>query len=88
MDLNESLQWQKVTCRRCRRTYQCTPEDDYYGHPPGSPQPGPEDGVCFSCLLMLNDLNPETTPVRVIDQHGEGQDPRDLAIRENFEDQP
>ena len=28
-NLNEALQWQQVTCRRCGRTYQCTPEDDY-----------------------------------------------------------
>lgn len=23
--------WQPVTCRSCKRSYQCTPEDDYYG---------------------------------------------------------
>ena len=43
VDLNEALQWQQVTCRRCKRTYQCTPEDDYYGW--GIADPGPQEGV-------------------------------------------
>lgn len=83
MDLNEAIQWQQVTCRRCKRTYQCTPEDDYYGA--GVDKPGPDEGVCFTCLLILNDRDPETTRVLVIDERGEEWDPRDLAVRENFE---
>jgi hypothetical protein len=83
MDLNEAIQWQQVTCRRCKRIYQCTPEDDYYGA--GVEKPGPDEGVCLRCLLILNDRNPDTTQVLVIDEHGREWDPRDLAIRENFE---
>ena len=75
MDLNEALQWQPVTCRRCKRTYQCTPEDDYYGH--GAPNPGPQEGVCFTCLLILSGRDPETTPVRVLYLDGAEADPRD-----------
>jgi len=75
MDLNEALQWQPVTCRRCKRTYQCTPEDDYYGH--GAPNPGPQEGVCFTCLLILSGRDPETTPVRVLYMDGTEADPRD-----------
>ena len=75
MDLNEALQWQPVTCRRCKRTYQCTPEDDYYGH--GAPNPGPQEGVCFTCLLILSGRDPETTPVRVLYMDGAEADPRD-----------
>jgi hypothetical protein len=83
MDLNTAVQWQQVTCRRCKRTYQCTPEDDYYGH--GAGNPGPADGVCFGCLMILSGRDPDTTAVRVIDQDGTEWDPRDLASREAFE---
>lgn len=81
-DLNEGVQWQQVTCSRCKRSYQCTPGDDYYGADPEGPMPGPDEGVCLACLLALNGLNPETTPVRVIDLDGGEIDPRDLAARE------
>ena len=27
MDLNMDVRWQMVTCKRCVRTYQCTPAD-------------------------------------------------------------
>ena len=86
-DLNKAVQWQQVTCRRCKRTYQCTPEDDYYGTE--AELPGPPGacfaGVCFGCLLILNGRDPKTTQVLVIDEHGDEWDPRDLAVRENFE---
>ena len=75
MKLNGALQWQQVTCRRCKRTYQCTPEDDYYGW--GTPDPGPDEGVCFACLLILSGRDPETTPVTVIYADGTPVDPRD-----------
>jgi hypothetical protein len=75
MRLNEALQWQQVTCRRCGRTYQCTPQDDYYGWE--TPDPGPDEGVCFACLLILSGRDPETTPVRVIYADGTEADPRD-----------
>lgn len=74
-ELNESLQWQQVTCRRCKRTYQCTPEDDYYGVK--EVNPGPDEGVCFPCLLILSGRDPETTPVTVIYADGSPADPRD-----------
>jgi hypothetical protein len=86
MDLNEGIQWQQVTCRRCNRTYQCTPEDDYYGA--GAEQPGPDEGVCFACLLVLNGYDPDTTQVLVIGEGGQELDPTDLAVRENFEARP
>ena len=75
MDLNEAIQWQQVTCRRCKRTYQCTPEDDYYGWDAASP--GPQEGVCFTCLLILSGHDPGTTPVRVLYMDGAEADPRD-----------
>lgn len=34
-----------VTCRRCERTYRCTPLDDYYE------ATSTTDGLCFQCLL-------------------------------------
>lgn len=77
MDLNEAIQWQQVTCRRCKRTYQCTPEDDYYGVEVAGP--GPHEGVCFGCLLILSGRDPDTTPVRVIYVDGAEADPRDEA---------
>ena len=75
MDLNEAIQWQQVTCSRCKRTYQCTPEDDYYGW--GEANPGQREGVCFTCLLILSGHDPDTTPVRVLYMDGTEADPRD-----------
>ena len=75
MDLNVALQWQQVTCSRCKRTYQCTPEDDYYGVKKANPGPG--EGVCFACLLILSGSDPETTPVQVLYIDGTEADPRD-----------
>jgi hypothetical protein len=75
MDLNEALQWQQVTCSRCRRTYQCTPEDDYYGWKAANP--GPDEGVCFACLLILSGSDPDRTPVTVLYVDGTEADPRD-----------
>jgi hypothetical protein len=72
--------WQEVTCRCCKRTYTCTPEDDYYG--PGEDKAaGPQDGVCFKCLLVEGGYDPETTPVLAIDETGAELDPRRLALR-------
>ena len=85
-DLNEAVQWQQVTCRRCKRTYQCTPEDDYYGANAGDELPGPDEGVCLGCLLILSDMDPDQTAVRVMDETGTEADPRDLASRETFEE--
>jgi hypothetical protein len=75
INLNEAIQWQQVTCRRCKRAYQCTPEDDYYGA--GVVNPGPDEGVCFACLLILSGRDPETTPVMVLYADGSPADPRD-----------
>jgi hypothetical protein len=71
VDLNEALRWQQVTCRRCKRTYQCTPEDDYYS------AGGPDEGTCFRCLLIEAGRDPETTRVMVIYADGTEADPRD-----------
>lgn len=65
-------QWKQVVCRDCTREYTCTPEDDYYGY-----ERGPGQGVCTSCLLAENGLNPETTPLLVVDETGTEIDPRD-----------
>ena len=65
--------WQPVTCRSCKRSYQCTPEDDYYGGDSAT------TGLCFSCLLTEGGMDPEVTPVQVIDLTGTGTDPRDLS---------
>jgi len=68
-----SAAWQTVTCRTCKRRYTCTPEDDYYNADSAT------TGVCHGCLLAASGLNPETTPVRVINLTGGGTDPRDLS---------
>lgn len=36
---------QMVTCASCKRTYRCTPTDDYYNNTTL------DDGVCEPCLL-------------------------------------
>jgi hypothetical protein len=74
--------WQQVTCRDCKREYTCTPEDDYFGDASGKRPDSPTSGRCFGCLLKAGGMDPETTPVRVIDLTGAGTDPRDLARRE------
>jgi hypothetical protein len=67
---------QEVTCAECKRTYTCTPEDDYYN------ADSTTTGLCFSCLLASGGMNPETTPVQVINLDGDGStDPRDLALK-------
>jgi hypothetical protein len=38
--------WQRVTCDRCGRTYQCTPSDDFY-----CAYDSP-DHCCESCLVQ------------------------------------
>lgn len=73
--------WQEVTCRTCGRTYTCTPEDDYFGEPGGAPPEDATSGVCFGCLLKRGGLDPQTTPVQVIDLTGAGTDPRDLSLK-------
>jgi hypothetical protein len=67
--------WQQVTCSGCGREYTCTPEDDCYG------AHGLTSGVCFACLLRAGGLDPDTTPVQVVDLSGRGGDPRDLSRR-------
>lgn len=79
MDLNESVQWQQVTCRDCKRTYQCTPEDDYYD------AATLDDGRCFRCLLIANGMQPDATPVLAVDEGGAEIDPRDLADQDAYE---
>jgi hypothetical protein len=74
--------WQEVTCRKCKRTYTCTPEDDYYGEPEGGRPESATSGRCFACMLTAGGMNPETTPVRVVNLTGAGSsDPRDLSQR-------
>lgn len=67
---------QEVTCRQCKRTYTCTPEDDYYDAETAT------SGICFGCLLAKDGMDPETTPVQVINLNEDGSsDPRDLALK-------
>lgn len=73
--------WQEVTCRECGRTYTCTPEDDYYGEPGRGGPESATSGVCFSCSLRRGGMDPEVTPVQVINLTGAGTDPRDLSRR-------
>jgi hypothetical protein len=75
IDLNEAIQWQQVTCSHCGRTYQCTPQDDYYGWK--TRNPGPSEGVCLACLLILSGRDPDKTPVMVLYADGSPADPRD-----------
>lgn len=73
--------WQEVTCRKCKRAYTCTPEDDYYSGTGGDGAESATSGVCFGCLLKERGMNPQTTPVRVIDEYGAERDPRDLSLK-------
>jgi hypothetical protein len=73
--------WQQVTCRDCKRTYTCTPEADYFGGAGGGIPESATSGRCFACMLKAGGMNPETTPVQVIDLAGAGTDPRDLSRR-------
>ena len=73
--------WQQVTCRDCKQTYTCTPESDYFGDASGDLPDSATSGRCFACLLKLGGMDPETTPVRVINLTGAGTDPRDLSRR-------
>ena len=73
--------WQQVTCRECRRTYQCTPEDDYFGEIGGALPDSATSGLRFACSLRRAGLDPETTAVKVVDPAGRSTDPRDLARR-------
>jgi hypothetical protein len=45
--------WKQVTCKTCRKTYQCTPSQDYYNATTS------EDGVCEMCLLEQIGVKPE-----------------------------
>lgn len=54
--------WQMVTCSRCKRTYRCTPTDDFN-------TPAPDLGwtagrVCDPCLLELAGL---PGPIRYVE---------------------
>lgn len=73
--------YQQVTCKDCKRTYTCTPESDYFGGPDGALPESATSGRCFACLLRAGGMDPETTPVQVIDLTGTGTDPRDLSLR-------
>lgn len=65
-------QYAEVKCRGCGKEYVCTPQDDYYNY-----EDGPGTGVCFRCLLIENNMDPDKTPVLVIDEYGKEVDPRD-----------
>lgn len=83
MSLSFDARWQQVTCSDCKRTYTCTPEEDYFGLPGEDRPESTTSGVCFSCLLIRGGMDPETTTVRVIDLTGTGStDPRDLSRRD------
>ena len=45
MNLNTQVQYKRVTCRTCGRSYVCTPADDYYGATTLT------DGQCERCLI-------------------------------------
>jgi hypothetical protein len=67
--------WQQVVCRDCKDAYQCTPENDYYDNTTL------EDGQCTRCLMRSMGMDPEVTPVLVLDPATLREiDPRDLAL--------
>jgi hypothetical protein len=72
--MSVDVRWQMVQCKDCKRRYRCTPQDDFYGD-----REDLSDGRCFACLLRANGMNPETTPVLVVDEDGHEIDPRDGA---------
>jgi hypothetical protein len=73
--MTADCRWAQVTCRTCLRTWQCTPENDYYGSTTTT------DGQCMHCMMRDAGMDPETTPVLVIDAAtGREIDPRDLAL--------
>lgn len=47
-----------VRCKKCGKTYQCTPATDYYNATNNA------DGVCWSCLLNQNGLKATIEPVQ------------------------
>lgn len=73
------IHWQQVTCRDCKHTYTCTPETDYYGDAGDDVPDSATSGRCFACMLIAGGMDPEVTPVQVIDLTGAGTDPRDLT---------
>ena len=72
-----NVQWQQVTCMDCRRTYQCTPDDDYFAPGQATAPASTTSGVCFKCLLARDGLDIETTGVLVLDVDLNEIDPRD-----------
>ncbi len=51
----EDVGYKPVTCRTCKRTYTCTPFDDYYGFTDAT------DGECEDCLIAAAGLDPRKT---------------------------
>ena len=41
--------WKTVSCSKCGKTYQCTPEEDYYNSTNAT------NGVCEKCLVEGQD---------------------------------
>jgi hypothetical protein len=71
--MTASFPGEEVACRACGRTYTCTQEDDFYD------ADTPTSGVCLHFLLIEGGMDPDTTPLTVIDLTGESTDPRDLS---------
>lgn len=44
-NLSFDCRWKWVSCAKCGREYQCTPNDDYYN------ATSAQDGLCEVCLL-------------------------------------
>ena len=60
--MSEDKRWAQVTCAHCKRTYTCTPEDDYYDDIPDWTEQG---GLCTACLLKRSGMD-EHIPIRTI----------------------
>ena len=60
--MSTDKRWTQVTCAHCKRTYVCTPEDDFYDDIPDWVENG---GLCITCLLKRSGVS-KHIPIRTI----------------------
>jgi len=60
-----NLAYKEVKCsgEDCGKVYICTPEQDYFHLPLQPPETWTaENGVCWDCMLKINELSPRPEP--------------------------
>jgi hypothetical protein len=48
--------WKPVTCVRCRKSFRCTPDTDYYTTIKFTVPKDAESGFCWDCLCIVTGL--------------------------------